>query len=245
MADGTTTVGASIGLPIESRTLTGWLRACARTLARTASHPSASYVRCPEPIAHARVLAYLATLRLPAWVLLVGVIAARTLRADGPPPIPLHSIHLWIDPALAQALSAWLVLMIPVGLPASYFLCGLLAHVGIALTGGARRSIGASMRAFGIASGPALLLMGVLDLRVYLGDPSGLAVLRAVAIAAVAVVALAGFALARTHQISVLRGLFVAVPPAALLATTAALRLALVIHELPGVPLPDAPYYVP
>ena len=50
-------------------------------------------------------------------------------------------------PPLAEALSSWLVLMVPVGMPLLYFLGGLMAHIGMALTGGASRSIGASMRA--------------------------------------------------------------------------------------------------
>ena len=45
---------------------------------------------------------------------------------------------------LARVLSLWILLMIPVGLPLLYFIEGLVAHVGVALTGGASRSIGAS-----------------------------------------------------------------------------------------------------
>src|SRR4029079_8496697 len=128
-------------MPVEVRAVRGWLRSCVRTLARTLARPSESFRRVPEPVAHGRVLGYLATLRLPAWALLVGIEGVR-VASNATPPLPLRSIHTLLDPPLVQALTAWLVLMVPVGLPMLYFFGGLLAHLGIALTGGASRSIG-------------------------------------------------------------------------------------------------------
>lgn len=216
-----------------------------RTLARTLARPAESFRRCPEPIAHGRVLGYLATLRLPAWAVLVGILGVQTVTRDGPPPMPLRSIHAILDPALAQALSAWLVSMVPVGLPLLYFFGGLVAHVAIALTGGAPRSIGATMRAVGYALGPAMLAIAVLDLPLYLATVPGTIYLAVLCAIALQFLALAGLALARTHQISTARGFLVALLPAALLLGVTAVRAALVLDELPGLEAPDSPYYIP
>lgn len=222
----------------------GWLRACVRTLARTLSRPSDSFRRAPEPVAHGRVLGYLATLRLPTWGLLVAIEGTRVI-SDATPPLPLRSIHTLLDPPLVQALTAWLVLMVPVGLPLLYFFGGLLAHLGIALTGGASRSIGTSMRAVGYAAGPALLAVGLLDLPLYLGEPDALTYFALVGAVALLLLLLAGIGLARTHQMSLLRGWAVALLPAALLAVVTCGRAVLVLRELPGLPVPEQPYYVP
>jgi hypothetical protein len=222
-----------------------WLQACVRTLALALTRPSASFRRCPEPIAHGRVLGYLATLRLPAWSVLVAVIAYRTFASDSPPPMPLLPIHTILDPALSQALSTWLVLMVPVGLPLLYFFGGLVAHVGIALTGGAPRSIGATMRGIGYGLGPALLAIAVVDLPLYLAHVPGLAYVVFVGAVTFAFLVLAGIALARTHQISLARGFLVALLPALVLAGATMGRAALVLDELPGIEAPDNPYYVP
>lgn len=231
-------------MPVEVRAVRGWLRACVRTLARTLARPSESFRRVPEPVAHGRVLGYLATLRLPAWALLVGIEGWRVF-SDATPPMPLRSIHVLLDPPLVQALTAWLVLMVPVGLPMLYFFGGLLAHLGIALTGGASRSIGASMRAVGYAAGPALLAVGVLDLPLYLGDLPALVYFALVGAVALLLLFLGGIGLARTHQISLLRGWAVTLLPAALLVAVTLARAVLVLRELPGLPVPDQPYYVP
>lgn len=235
---------AAVGMPVEARVHTGWVGACVRTLFRTVVRPSLGFGRCPEPIAHARVLGFLATLRLPAWTVLVGLLAMR-FASDQTPPLPLRSIHLLLEPPLVQALSVWLVLMVPVGLPLLYFVGGLLAHVGIALTGGAGRSIGASMRAVGFASGPALLVIALLDLPLYLADISSTLYLSVVLAAVLLLLGTAGIALARTHQISWTRGWLVALLPAALLGAVTVARAGLVLRELPGMPVPEQPYYVP
>jgi hypothetical protein len=231
-------------LPVEARAVHGWLRACVRTLARTLTRPSQSFLRAPEPVAHGRVLGYLATLRLPAWALLVAIEGARVFD-DATRPLPMRSIHAVLDAPLVQALTAWLILMVPVGLPLLYFFGGLIAHLGIALTGGASRSIGASMRAVGYAAGPALLAVAVLDLPLYLADMPALVYLGSIAAVTVLMLVLGGVALARTHQLSLMRGWVVMLLPAVLLAAVSLGRAALVLRELPGLPVPDQPYYVP
>lgn len=231
-------------MPVEARERGAWATACARTLVRTLVRPSLGFGRCPEPIAHGKVLGFLATLRLPAWGLLVAVQLSRVL-GDSTPPMPLRSVHLFLEPPLVQALSVWLVLMVPVGLPLLYFFSGLLAHVGIALTGGASRSIGASMRAVGFASGPALLMIAVLDLPLYLAEIPTLVYLVAVGAAVALLLVIGGIALARTHQISWTRGWLVALLPALLLGVVTLVRAALVLRDLPGLPVPEQPYYIP
>lgn len=234
----------AVGMPVEARERGGWTVACVRTLLRTVLQPSLGFGRCPEPIAHGKVLGFLATLRLPAWALLVGLEIVR-VAGDTTPPMPLRSVHVLLEPPLVQALSVWLVLMVPVGLPLLYFFGGLLAHIGIALTGGAARSIGASMRAVGFASGPALLLIALLDLPLYLGDMPSAVYLGAVGGAIALLLVTAGIALARTHQITYMRGWLVALLPALLLGTVTVARAALVLRELPGLPVPEQPYYIP
>lgn len=234
----------AVGMPVEARERGSWASACVRTLLRTLLQPSLGFGRCPEPISHGKVLGFLATLRLPAWAVLVALQAMR-FASDTTPPLPLRSIHLFLEPPLVQALSVWLVLMVPVGLPLVYFFGGLLAHVGIALTGGAARSIGASMRAVGFASGPALLVIALLDLPLYLTDMPSMTYLGAVLAAVLLLLGTGGVALARTHQISWMRGWLVALLPALLLGTVTVARAALVLRELPGMPVPEQPYYVP
>jgi hypothetical protein len=233
-----------IGLPVEARRRGPWARACVQTLVATLFRPSRAFARCPEPAPHGRVLRFLATLRLPLWLVLVGVLAQR-FAVDTTPSIPLRSVHLFLEPPLVQALSTWIVLMVPVGLPLLYFVGGLLAHVGIALTGGAARSIGASMRAVGFAAAPSLLLIGVLDLPLYLLDVPAVPYLGAVAGAALLMLVTGGIALARTHQMSLVRGWLVALGPALLLAGVTGARASLVLRELPGITVPEQAYYVP
>jgi hypothetical protein len=236
-----------LGPPIAAETDEGaWLLRAWRTLVQILLHPSTSFRVCPEPVDHGRVMKFLATLRLPPWVLLVGILAVRYGTSSTPSVAPMRAIYAYIDAPVAQALSAWIVLMVPVGLPLLYFVSGLLAHIGIALTGGAPRSIGASMRAVGYALGPALLFIGILDLPLYLHDISGELYLSIVGAVGLALLVVAGLALARTHQIAVMRGFLVALLPMLVLLAVTLGRAALELRSLPFVlPLPEAAYYIP
>lgn len=224
---------------------TGWITAVRRTLAALLLHPSASFAVCPEPISHGRVLAFIATLRLPLWVVLLVTLGASELAAEVATPEPMRSIYQVIDPPLAQVLSVWLVLMVPVGMPLLYFIAGLVAHVGVALTGGAPRSIGASMRAIGYALGPALLVVGGLDVPLYLGRVEAPVYLAIVAVTGVAFLWLVAFGLSRTHRVSLARGFLVGVLPTAVFLGVTLGRAALELTLLPGFPEPSSPYFVP
>lgn len=200
---------------------------------------------CPEPIRHGKVLAFIATLRLPLWGVLLITLAVTHVSAQGPATAPMRSIYQLIDAPLAQALSTWLVLMVPVGMPLMYLCAGLLAHIGVALTGGAPRSIGASMRAVGYALGPALLVVGGLDVPLYWGRMDAPVYLGIVAAVSVALLWLMAFGLSRTHRISLARGFLVGLLPMLLFAAVTAGRASLELESLPGFPEPTSPYYVP
>lgn len=211
--------------------------------------PSASFAVCPEPIQHGKVLAFVATLRLPFWLVLLVTLGVTQLSAQTPQTGPLRSIYTQLDAPLAQALSTWIVLMVPIGMPLLYFVSGLVAHVGVALTGGAPRSIGASMRAVGYAMAPPLLVIGALDVPLYLGELDGLAgswaYLGIVAWTGLLFLWIAMFSLARTHQMSVARGFLVGLLPALLIVGATAGRASLQLTQLPFFPELSSEYYVP
>jgi hypothetical protein len=208
-------------------------------------HPAQSFRVCPEPIAHGKVMRLLATLRLPAWVVLVGLLALRHAGAEEGAGLPIKAIHAFIEPSLVQVLSLWILLMIPVGLPLLYFIEGLVAHVGVALTGGASRSIGASMRACGYVLGLVLLVVGVVDIPLYLGHVPGVAYLGILGAMALVHWGLVGVALAKTHRISVPRGWLVAILPTLVFVAVTLLRALPELAEVPGLPSPGGGYAIP
>jgi hypothetical protein len=204
-----------------------------------------SFRRVPEPVEHARVLRYLATLRLPTWGLLVAVLGVVLLTSDGPALTDNRPIYGFVQPALVRAFSTFVLLLIPIGLPLLYFFSGLVAHIGIALTGGAPRSVGATMRAVGFALGPWLLVVGILDIALYLQVIPTAALLGVLALLAVQFLVVAGIVLASSHQISIARGLLVSVLPTVLVVVTYAIRITPLLTEIPGLPEPSSPYFVP
>ncbi|MEM6295313.1 MAG: YIP1 family protein [Myxococcota bacterium] len=232
-------------IPIEGHGDGRWVRRCVRTLIGVLASPKNTFARCPEPVDHGRTLRYLATLRLAPWLALVAWLAIAFFSTDGRPLTPSRSVHTLLDPALAEALSVWLVLMVPVGMPLLYFLCGIFAHVAVGLTGGASRSVGASMRTLGYAMGPALLGVALLDLVLYTVGIDGSLYLGIVLGLSLSFLWAAGFGLARTHQISALRGFLVALLPTALLTTAIVLRAVLQLDVVPGFPEPTSPYVIP
>lgn len=207
--------------------------------------PWRAFAKCPEPVDHGRVLRFLATLRLPLWVVLMGWLLVIELRTPGFAAIEHRSVHTFVDAQLARVLSAWLLIMVPVGLPLLYFSAGLLAHVGIGLTGGAGRSPGATMRAVGFALGPALLAVTLLDLPLHLGALEGTVYFTALGIVTVLSWALAAIGVGRTHRISLFRGVLVTILPMVTFFAVTSGRAALDLRSLPGVPAPQSPYYIP
>lgn len=216
-----------------------------QTLLALVLRPRRSFVYVQEPVDHAAALRFLLAVRLPLWGLLLAVLLAKALQGPAV-AITVRPAHDLLDPRLTDAMSLWGLLMTPVGVPLLYFFLGIAAHVAVALTGGAPRSIAASMRAVGYATAPALLGVAVLDVPLYLGVLPSLAYAGALAALTALVFVLAGNALTGTHQIAAARGFVVALVPAVLFAATQGLRALLVLRELPGwAPPQGMPYFVP
>ena len=201
--------------------------------------------RCPEPINHGAVLRFLATLRLVPWLLLVGWLGVGWAMSPEREVAPSRGIDAFLDPALRESLSMWMLLMVPVGMPLLYFTCGLVSHVAVGLTGGASRSVGASMRALGYAMAPALLGVGLLDIVIFtVGMPGALYPWIALALLLV-FLWVASLGLAATHQIHLVRALLVALLPAVILFVVFVGRAMLQLEDTPGLPEPPSPYVVP
>lgn len=232
-------------VPTELRVEGTWLRRCARTLLGVVVSPQRVFLRCPEPIDHGTALRFLATLRLLPWLALVVWLGAAFVLSPERDVVSSRSIHVVLDPAMLEALSVWLLVMVPVGMPLLYFVCGLVSHVAVGLTGGASRSVGASMRAVGYAMGPALLGIALLDVLIFtVGLDAKLFLLVAGGLI-LAFLWSASVGLARTHQIHLLRATLVALLPTVLLFAAFAGRAALMLDDLPWLPEPPSPYVVP
>lgn len=232
-------------VPTELRIEGSWLRRCARTLLGVVVAPQRVFLRCPEPIDHGTALRFLATLRLLPWLGLVAWLGAAFVLSPEREVATSRSIHVLLDPAMLEALSVWLLVMVPVGMPLLYFVCGLVSHVAVGLTGGASRSVGASMRAVGYAMGPALLGVAVLDVLIFTVGLDGQVFLLIAAGLVLAFLWSASVGLARTHQIHLVRAILVALLPTAILFGAFAGRAALQLEDVPGLPDPPSPYVVP
>lgn len=235
----------SRALPLETDLGKSWLGRCARTLVQLIVSPSASFRVVEEPVSHARILGFLATLRLPLWGLALGWALVDWMLA-GPGELKRPSVIGEIIGAhFADVLRIWLLLLVPIGLPMLYFFGGILAHIAMALTGGARRSIGATMRGVGLALAPSLVLVGVLDLLVVALDVSPEIWLLLLAVAGMFAVVLLAVAVARTHSTSIIRGFLVAGLPVALFLGLTAGRGLLEYYRLPFMEAPLIESYAP
>ncbi len=235
-------------LPIEADLGRGWFRRCAATLVQIVSSPSASFRVVEEPVSHGRVLGFLATVRLPLWLLTVGWMAVDAYLSQDEIAGPLKRpsvIGEILGAQFADVMRLWLLLMVPLGLPMLYFFGGMLGHSALALSGGARRSVGASMRAFGLATAPSLLLLGVLDFLVIVMDLDPEWWLYGVCLIGALAFGLMAIALARTHATSVWRGLLVALLPTAFFVGVTAGRGLLETYRYPFMPAPPIESYAP
>lgn len=232
-------------VPTELRFEGTWLRRCARTLLGVVVSPQRVFLRCPEPIDHGTALRFLATLRLFPWLGLVAWLGAGFILSPEREVVTSRSIHVVLDPAMLEALSVWLLVMVPVGMPLLYFVCGLVSHVAVGLTGGASRSVGASMRAVGYAMGPALLGIAVLDVLIFTVGLDGQVFLLIATGLVLAFLWSASVGLARTHQIHLVRAILVSLLPTVILFVAFTGRAALQLEDVPGLPDPPSPYVVP
>ncbi len=207
--------------------------------------PRASFAYVHEPVDHGAVLTLLHAVRLPLWLVLVAVLGVRALTSPAKATV-LRPIHAYLDPRLCEVLALWLLLMVPIGVPLLYFALGIATHVALALSGGAPRSIAASMRAAGYALAPGLLAISAIDVALHLGWLSGLAYLVLLAAVGLAFFLQLGQAVAGTHAISVIRGHIVAVVPLALVLAVQLGRALLLVPDLPGMaPAQASAYFIP
>ena len=236
----------SRSLPLESDIGKSWVLRCGKTLLQLVLSPSASFRVVEEPVSHARVLAFLATVRMPTWFLALSWAGISWLTAAGPGPLKRPSVLGEILGAqFADVLRLWLLLLVPIGLPMLYFFGGILAHSAMALTGGARRSIGATMRAVGLALAPSLLLVGLADFLVIGLQVAPEIWFGLISLAVLSAVVLLAVALARTHSTSLLRALLVAAVPVAFFAAVTASRGLLEYYRLPFMDAPPIESYAP
>lgn len=207
--------------------------------------PRSSFAYVQEPVAHGAVLKLLHAVRLPLWLALVAALGVRAwLQPAG--ATKLQPIHEVLDPRLCEVLSLWLLLMVPIGVPLLYFALGLATHVAMALTGGAPRSIAASMRAAGMALAPSLLAISLLDIPLHLGMLPGTAYIVALGVIGLLYYHQLAHALTGTHATSPARGYIVAVVPMVMVFVVQGVRAVLLLPDLPGwSPSPTHPYFIP
>ena len=233
-------------LPLEVDLGKNWVVRCVKTLAQLVSSPSACFRVVEEPVSHARVLGFLATLRLPLWLVALVLAGADWLLAEGPGPLKRPSIvGELLGPQFADTMRLWLLLLVPIGLPMLYFFGGILAHAAMALTGGARRSIGATMRAVGLALAPSLVLVGLLDLLVVGVGVEPEVWIAIVGLSGLLAIVLMALALARTHATTVIRGLLVVALPVAFFLAVTLGRGLLEYYRLPFMPAPEIESFAP
>jgi hypothetical protein len=236
------------GLPVELAP-GNWWRATLSTFVALLFRPGASFRAVEEPVAHGPALAFVASLRLPTWAVVMAVYLLRWI--DAPPDtfavIKSSVAADVLGLQLAEVTSIWLLMMVPLRIPVLYFAAGLSGHIVMALTGGANRSIGASMRALGFAFAPLALVVGVLEFGLVLFGLSAEVWIVTFAAVALIVWVMASFALARTHEATVVRALFVALVPLAVVCIDAAGSAAFEIQQLPflAAPAPEAAYLLP
>ncbi len=221
--------------------LPGWAWRVRRTLEALLLRPRQSFAEVQEPVSHAAVLAFLVTVRLPLWIVIVVIVGVQAALGGAESTI-LRPIDEMLDPRLADVLSTWLLLMVPVGLPLLYFFAGILTHVALALTGGAPRSIAATMRATGYALAAPLAVMSVAELPLYLGFVTSVPYLVVLGLMALLFFHQLAYALAGTHRIPLLRGILVGLVPLALFIGAAAGRALFLLPDLPGWTPATSPY---
>jgi len=227
----------------DEEELPGWGWRVRRTLTALLLRPRKSFAEVQEPVSHAAVLGFLATVRLPLWIVIVAIVGAQAAM-DVTGTTALRPIDEILDPRLADVLSTWLLLMVPVGLPLLYFFAGILTHVALALTGGAPRSIAATMRATGYALAAPLAVMSIAEVPLYLGVLTSVPYLGLLGLMALLFFHQLAYALAGTHRIPLLRGILVGLVPLALFIGAAAGRALFLLPDLPGWTAPGVSPYL-
>jgi hypothetical protein len=226
----------------------GWWASCARTLAQIVAHPNQSFRSVLEPVAHTTVLRFLFSVRLVPWGVAVGALFVRWLSTDPGAVAPIRTsiASQMVGLQLAQVVSLWALISVPLLIPFLYFLSGIAAHVVMALTGGAHRTIGATLRAIGYSSSVLVLVVGALEVPLLLADLAP--EIWAIAVGSVVVLSwwLMAVALARTHGTGLVRGFLVAIVPLAVIVSVVGGMASLELAHLPfGEPVKLAVHPIP
>ncbi len=215
------------------------------TIVQLLRRPIRSFARVQEPVAHGTALGFLAAVRLPIWLGLIVTFIVFSA-TGGPTPTRIRPAHSLFDPRLVEALSLWLLLLVPAGLPLIYFFNGIFSHVALSLTGGAPRSIGATLRATGYALAPALLCVSLLDIALHTVGLGFTTFAIAAGVIWLMFFIQLGCALTGTHNIPAIRGFLVAFIPAGLPILILCARAYLVLEDFPGwAPPVGMKFFVP
>lgn len=214
-------------------------------LLRDLARPKLLFGEFSEPVRHEQVLALLSLVRFPAWLTVVAFLAVRFWTRDMPPLMTPNAFP-GIDGAMMRVVSIWALLMVPLGLPLLYFAGGLLAHLGLSLTGGGARSIGASMRAVGLAALPSFVVVSTVEILIHVPEAfNEWLVLALVGVGGLLQYVLSAYGLAKSHRVSMVQTVFVAMLPVILMCGVTLARVTMVLGYVPGTPPPPPePYYV-
>lgn len=227
------------GLPVEVER-GGWWGRVAKTLGVILVTANRSFMAVEEPVKHGPVLSFIASLRLPTWGVLVVVALIDWFAQPGDVEAQIRTTAATriLGLQLGQVMAAWVVILTPLRIPIIYFFVGLSAHIVMTLTGGAHRSIGASMRAMGFALAPAAMVFGVLELMAARGALHPTFWLYVFASWLVIGWGLSSIALSRTHGATLVRGFAVALVPVLLFGLEA---MGSAMFQLPWDPFTGEP----
>ncbi len=198
-----------------------------------AARPASGFRRILEPVDHGPVICTVAAFRLVPWAVAAIAIVAAWLSGS---PLRVGSLG-WlassVDGGMIHALSRWLFWLAPLLVLLTYVGAGLMCHLALALTGGARRSVGASMRAFGLGALPGLSLMYVLEPVLVLHAVMPEVWLWLLIGSALAVLIGATRAFSQTHEIAWWRALVVVLPAVCVVVACVGARTILELERLP------------
>jgi len=217
-------------------------------MARLLVPPRAMFEDVREPVLHGRIVLFMASVRIPLWLLTAVAVGINVAVFGVDPHVHDRAMSQLLGQgpggALAEALAVWLFMLVPLALPILYFAGGLLVHLGLTLTGGAHRSVGASMRAFGLTVAPVLLVVGLLDLPLYLGFIGPFLYVRVLIGMALVQFVWLSIALRHTHRVWMVRALLLSPMVVVFTQLVIWVRVLTVLPHVPGLPPPEPPDYV-
>lgn len=215
--------------------LSRWMRRSASTLSTILTRPAGCYRAVEEPVQLGPWVAFLVTVAFPSWLALIAVTAWEILKEPG--PRLTFADPRWLDLSLGSAavdaLDLWTLAMFPLGLLAAFFCSGTLAHLLVLLTGPSSRTLGASLRAMGIALVPVLVFDLPLEVAFRAGWIGLELWLPGAGLAGFWSLALLALGLSRSHHTALVRGWVAAPLPWILVQLLVIMRVAFAIKDAP------------